>query len=99
MLEYDRRCRSNRTSECKLADLDGIAAGRWGPDASVNTLWVGRATAWNRALIHRYPEVFATRFPGSSRAWVDYLTSGADPPTELAPFAKGGEGGERPEIR
>jgi transcriptional regulator with XRE-family HTH domain len=70
-----------RSSERKRADADGIAVGRWGPDASINVLWVVRATARNRALIHRYPEVFASRFPASSRAWVDCLTSGADPPT------------------
>ncbi len=73
---------ATRSTERKRTDLDGIAAGRWGPDASVSVLWVVRATARNRALIARYPEVFAARFPGSSRAWVDCLTSGADPPAE-----------------
>jgi len=71
-----------RSTERKRADVDAMAAGRWGPDASVSVLWVVRATARNRALIHRYPEVFTARFPGSSRAWVDCLTSGASPPAE-----------------
>lgn len=73
---------ATRSTERKRADLDGIAAGRWGPDVSVNVLWVVRATARNRALIHRYPQVFTARFPGSSRGWVDCLSSGTDPPAE-----------------
>jgi hypothetical protein len=60
-----------RSSERKRADLDSIAAGRWGPDASVHVLWVVRATARNQALINRYPEAFRARFPASSRAWID----------------------------
>jgi transcriptional regulator with XRE-family HTH domain len=73
---------ATRSTERKRADLDAMAAGRWGPDASVNVLWVVRGTARNRALIHDYPQVFTARFPGSSRAWVDCLTSGAPPPAE-----------------
>ena len=76
---------ASRSSERKRVDLDAIAAGRWGPDASVNVLWVVRATARNRALIHRYPEVFTARFPGSSRGWVDCLTSGERPPLGTRP--------------
>jgi hypothetical protein len=71
-----------RSSERKRADLDAMAAGRWGPDVSVHVVWVVRATARNRALIQRYPEVFSARFPGSSRAWLDCLTSGTPPPAE-----------------
>jgi hypothetical protein len=59
---------ATRSTERKRDDLDAIATGRWGTDASVNVLWVVRATARNRAMIQRYPEVFATRFPGPSRA-------------------------------
>jgi len=73
---------ATRSTERKRVDLDAIATGRWGHDPSVRVLWVVRATARNRALIHRYPEVFTTRFPGSSRAWVDCLMSGAPPPEE-----------------
>jgi hypothetical protein len=43
---------------------------------------VVRATARNRALLARYPEVFAARFPGSSRQWVNAITTGAEPPAE-----------------
>ena len=56
-----------RASMRKAAELEELAAGRWGPDVIVRVLWVVRATARNRALLARYPEVFAARFPGSSR--------------------------------
>jgi hypothetical protein len=44
------------------------------------TMGVVRATARNRALLARYPEVFAARFPGSSARWVRALTTGEAPP-------------------
>jgi DNA-binding XRE family transcriptional regulator len=50
--------------------------------ALVTGCWVVRATARNRALVARYPEVFAVRFPGSSAAWVRALTHGEGPPLE-----------------
>jgi transcriptional regulator with XRE-family HTH domain len=71
-----------RSSERKRSDLDAVATGRWGPDVATYALWVVRATARNRALIQRYPEVFTARFPASSRAWVDSLTLGTDPPDD-----------------
>ncbi len=45
-------------------------------------VWVVRATRRNRELIARYPEVFATRFPGSSAQWVRTLKTGDPPPSE-----------------
>ncbi len=45
-------------------------------------VWVVRAAARNRALVARYPEVFAARFPGSSARWVAALTHGTEPPPE-----------------
>jgi transcriptional regulator with XRE-family HTH domain len=69
-----------RSSERKRADLEAVTAGRWGTDGSVGLLWVVRATARNRALVERFPEVFAARFPASSRAWVQTLTNGSTPP-------------------
>jgi len=71
-----------RSSARKLADLRDLAIGRWGDESSVGLVWVVRATARNRALIARYPEVFASRFPGSSRGWVKALTVGSPPPAE-----------------
>jgi transcriptional regulator with XRE-family HTH domain len=49
---------------------------------AVHGLWVIRATTRNRGIIARYPEVFARRFPGSSRAWVRALTGGEAAPAE-----------------
>ena len=45
-------------------------------------VWVVRSTKRNRDLIARYPEVFATRFPGSSARWVRTLKTGQPPPSE-----------------
>jgi transcriptional regulator with XRE-family HTH domain len=73
---------ATRSSARKLAELEQIALGRWGPDARAALVWVVRDTARNRALVARYPEVFASRFPGSSRAWVEALMSGGDVPSE-----------------
>jgi hypothetical protein len=71
-----------RSSVRKAAELEALAIGRWGEDATTGLVWVVRATARNRSLIGRYPEVFASRFPGSSRGWVAALTTGAEPPRE-----------------
>lgn len=71
-----------RSSSRKLADLEDLAIARWGEGGSTALVWVVRATARNRALLARYPEVFASRFPGSSRAWVEALMMGSEPPPE-----------------
>lgn len=71
-----------RSSGRKLAELEDLAIARWGEDARTALVWVMRATARNRALVARYPEVFARRFPGSSRGWVEALTTGSEPPSE-----------------
>ncbi len=72
-----------RSSERKRADAAALALARWGETpATVGLVWIVRATARNRALVARYPEVFAARFPGSSVAWVRALTVGSEPPAE-----------------
>lgn len=71
-----------RSSVRKAAELDQIAAGRWGDDAKVGLVWVVRATGRNRTLIARYPEVFAARFRGSSHGWVAALMGGSELPTD-----------------
>jgi hypothetical protein len=71
-----------RATVRKTAELEALATGRWGPDARVRVVWIVRATARNRALLGRYPEIFASRFSGYSRAWVRALTEGSEPPTE-----------------
>jgi transcriptional regulator with XRE-family HTH domain len=73
---------SSRSSTRKQAELEALAVARWGLQGRASHIWVVRATARNRDLVARYPEVFAGRFPGSSRAWVEALTTGADPPRE-----------------
>lgn len=48
--------------------------GEW-PHA-VGVVWEVRASIRNRALVARYPEVFAAWFPGSSFGWVRALATG-----------------------
>jgi transcriptional regulator with XRE-family HTH domain len=71
-----------RSGHRKVADLEQAAVGRWGEEARVALVWVVRDTARNHDLVRRYPEVFAAAFPGSSRAWVEALTTGAPMPAE-----------------
>ena len=47
----------------------------------VTGVWIVRATRSNRELA-TYPAVFASRFPGSSRAWTLALTTGSRAPRE-----------------
>ena len=49
---------------------------------AVRVCWVVRATRRNRRLLATYPELFASRFPGSSRGWFEALTTGSTPPPE-----------------
>lgn len=69
-----------RSSRRKLVEIGQLAVGRWGATAQAGLVWVVRDTARNRALINRYPEVFASTFVGSSHAWVRALTKGEPPP-------------------
>ncbi len=72
-----------RSSERKRAEAEALAVAIGnGQPYAVHVCWVVRATRRNRALLTRYPEIFAARFTGSSRAWVDALTKGAAPPRE-----------------
>lgn len=78
-----------RSSERKRAEAEqlAVAIAPIGPDGSARPYrlrgcWVVRATASNRALLGRYPEVFATRLPGSSAGWVRALAGGTEPPDE-----------------
>lgn len=72
-----------RSSDRKRAEAEALAiAIGHGEPYKVHQVWVVRSTRRNRALLARYPELFATRFPGSSKAWVDALTTGSKPPDE-----------------
>jgi len=70
-----------RSSTRKRSELEDLLVARWG-GGSTHLVWVVRATARNRALVARYPEVFARSFPASSRHWVDALVQGSPPPAE-----------------
>jgi hypothetical protein len=75
---------SVRSTTGKLAEASQLAAALWGErPALVTGVWVVRASRRNRALVARYPELFASRFSGSSRRWLAALTEGAEPPAEL----------------
>jgi hypothetical protein len=56
------------------------AAASW-PEDRVASVWIVRATAPNRELIARYPNIIDAAFPGSSRRWIRALTESFAPPT------------------
>ena len=72
-----------RSGNRKLAEAADLAAALRGTEpAVVGLIWVVRASRRNRALVARYPELFASRFPGSSRRWLRALAEGDLPPGE-----------------
>ncbi len=73
-----------RSTARKVSDAADLAAAIGADEGPyrVAAVWVLRATARNRGLARRYPDVFATRFPGSSHHWVGALATGGVPPTE-----------------
>jgi transcriptional regulator with XRE-family HTH domain len=64
----------------KAEELAIVLGGDWPYRAAA--CWILRATRRNQALAQRYPEIFASRFPGSSVRWIHAITTGADPPME-----------------
>jgi transcriptional regulator with XRE-family HTH domain len=71
-----------RSTARKTAEADAKATALWGEAGRAGSVWVVRATARNHDILARYPEVFASRFPGSSRGWVDALTTGSELPQQ-----------------
>jgi DNA-binding XRE family transcriptional regulator len=73
---------SLRSSTRKLRDAQeqAVAIAADGPPYQVGLLWIVRDTRANRELIGRYPEVFASAFPGSSQQWLRALESGTPVP-------------------
>jgi hypothetical protein len=70
--------RSTNRKAAEAADLAATPGG--GMPYRVATVWIVRASAANRALVGRFPEVFRSAFPGSSRAWASALGIGSAPP-------------------
>jgi len=72
---------SIRSSDRKRAEAESLAVAIGnGEEYAVRQVWVVRATRRNRELLARYPEIFASRFTGSSKSWVSALTKGTPPP-------------------
>ena len=72
-----------RASDRKLAELrDAAVAHGAGSELAVHMCWVVMASRRNRALVARYPSLFESRLPGSSRAWVGAFVDGSMPPVE-----------------
>jgi transcriptional regulator with XRE-family HTH domain len=71
-----------RSSDRKASEAEGLAIslGR-GKPYSLHACWIVRDTRRNRELLKRYPEIFDSRFPGSSRAWSRTLAEGGVPPS------------------
>jgi transcriptional regulator with XRE-family HTH domain len=75
---------SMRSTDRKRAEAESLAIAIGNGDPySVHSVWVVRATRRNRELLRRYPEIFAARFAGTSRAWIATLTKGTRPPQGL----------------
>jgi hypothetical protein len=71
-----------RSTHRKQAEADDLAATiDDGPPFRVAVVWVVRASATNRAIFARFPEIFRSAFPGSSRAWTRALTTGGPAPS------------------
>ncbi len=74
---------ARRSTARKVAEAEGVAVALGhGRPYRVAAVWVVRATAANRELVRRYPEVFANACPGSSRRWVEALTTAAVAPDQ-----------------
>ncbi len=72
-----------RSTARKIAEAEALAAvSDRGPGYVVRACWLLRPTAANRRLLRDHPEVFRSRFPGSSVAWTRSLEHGMEPPAE-----------------
>ena len=75
--------RAVRSTDRKIAEAATIAALIGGDDPyRIASCWLLVDTAANRSVVARYPEIFATRFPGSSLKWVSALTEGGPVPNK-----------------
>ena len=72
--------RSTNRKTAEAADLASTIDN--GPAYRVATVWIVRPTAANRTLLDRYPGIFGSACPGSSRRWAISVRSGAAPPNQ-----------------
>ena len=76
VLEHIRRpWRCRRVGDAKVRDeeLRAVAIAGDGAPFAVGLVWLIRDTRANRELLARYPNFFATRFPGSGGGWLATL--------------------------
>ena len=66
--------RSTTRKLAEVTEAEGVHGHR------VATVWVVRASATNRSILARYPNLLTTTFDGSSRAWVRCLADGGPVP-------------------
>jgi transcriptional regulator with XRE-family HTH domain len=71
--------RSTARKRAEAADLAATIDD--GTPYRVASVWVVRPSAANRALLARFPGIFAAACPGSSRGWTRALTSAVASPT------------------
>jgi len=72
-----------RSTNRKVAEAADVAATvDDGAPYRVAAVWVVRPSAENRRLLARYPQIFRSALPGSSRTWVAALTTDAPPPLQ-----------------
>jgi transcriptional regulator with XRE-family HTH domain len=72
--------RSTTRKRAEAADLAATVDD--GAPYRVASVWVVRRSATNRALLARFPGIFSSACPGSSRGWTLALTSADSPPEE-----------------
>jgi transcriptional regulator with XRE-family HTH domain len=72
-----------RSTTRKIDEATNLAVALWGDvPRRTSGCWIVRDTRRNRQLVRRYPEIFRSRFPGSSTDWVRVLVDGGLPPEE-----------------
>ena len=82
---FDDFGRAVRSTDRKVAEAAAIAALMGGDHPyRVASCWLLVDSAANRRLVSKYPEIIASRFPGSSLGWVRALTTGEPVPSEPA---------------
>ena len=75
--------RAVRSTDRKVAEAVSIGALIGGDEPyRIASCWLLVDNAANRRLVSRYPEVIASRFPGSSHRWARALTAGGPVPDQ-----------------